>query len=350
MGKEETAKKRTQIVAVYEADGKWKEKARELQVPISTAYRWVNQGDHEDRRGGRRFTKVNQEHRDFMVTLIENNPRITLKEMAEGLKAKFSTASADFSLSKTAISSHLDMALYTLKKVRFEPERANVPANKEKRKAFVEKLLICQGQNKPMVFMDETNFNIHISRSAGRSKKGTRCSTVAAASKGSNIHVIGAIASLGLIHLEVKRGSFKKEDAKLWMKTCLEQAMQKYGQPVVLVMDNAPCHSKVEDDILTDGLSDCEILRLSPYSPMFNPIENVWSVIKAYVKRELANKMEFILTRANLNVSMKEHRLRALEAVVQESTELVTPSLCNNCIANIQGKVSSALALEDMSF
>ena len=105
MGKEETAKKRTQIVAVYEADGKWKEKARELQVPISTAYRWVNQGDHEDRRGGRRFTKVNQEHRDFMVTLIENNPRITLKEMAEGLKAKFSTASADFSLSKTAISS-----------------------------------------------------------------------------------------------------------------------------------------------------------------------------------------------------------------------------------------------------
>ena len=116
-------------------------------------------------------------------------------------------------ISKTSICNHLDKMMYTLKAVRFEPERCNSLENKQKRKEFVEQLLAYQGENRPIIFMDESNFNLHISRQAGRSLQGSRCSTLAAASRGANIHIIAAISSFGLVYHKIKHGAFKKVDA-----------------------------------------------------------------------------------------------------------------------------------------
>ena len=61
-----------------------------------------------------------------------------------------------------------------------------------------------------------------------------------------------------------------------------------------MVVDNAPCHSNIEEVFSEEEFLGCEVLRLGPYSPMFNPIEQVWFLIKAYVK-ELAAKIVSIL-------------------------------------------------------
>ena len=227
--------------------------------------------------------------------------------------------------------------MYSLKSVRFEPEAANSAVNKEKRKVFAEALLSAQSQNLPILFMDETNFNLHITRSQGRSQRGIRCTTVPASPKGANIHVVGCIGSLGLIHYEVRRGSFKKDSAQEWVKSCLRIAREKYGRPVVLVLDNAPCHSQIEDILDEEEFKDHRILRLGPYSPMLNPIEHVWSVVKAYVKRLLAEKMLSILASTDAILSIKEHRLRALEQLIHESMGTVDVNLCSSCIEGIQG-------------
>ena len=52
---------------------------------------------------------------------------------------------------------------------------------------------------------------------------------------------MGAISSLEMYELRI--GPFKREQAAEWVKTCLEIAIEKHGGPVVLVVDNAPCHS-----------------------------------------------------------------------------------------------------------
>ena len=208
ISKEERARKRTQIVTAHESNGDWRQVSRELGVPISTAYRWVQQGDQLDRRGGRRYNKITGEHREHMVQLIEANPRITLGEIDASISEIYSV-----SVSNPTIATYFDAMTYTLKTVRFEREKANCLENKIKRKAFVENLLEVQAQNVPIVFMDETNLNIRISRTEGRSVRGSRCTTVAAGSKGANVHVIGAISNLGIVHYELKRGSFKKENA-----------------------------------------------------------------------------------------------------------------------------------------
>ena len=111
--KEERAMKRTQVVAVHEADGDWREKARQLNIPAGTAYRWVKEGDKPDMRGGRRHGKVTDVHRAYMVTMVEKNPRTTLSEIKEGLLRQFGLA-----VSKPTISKHLDALMYTLKMVR----------------------------------------------------------------------------------------------------------------------------------------------------------------------------------------------------------------------------------------
>ena len=63
---------------------------------------------------------------------------------------------------------------------------------------------------------------------------------------------------------------------------------------VVIVLDNAPCHSHIEE-VLADEFRRNHVLRLAPYSPMLNPIENIWSVVKADVKSNLAEHLQEML-------------------------------------------------------
>ncbi len=72
--------------------------------------------------------------------------------------------------------------------------------------------------------------------------------------------MIGCIGFLGLIHHEIKRGSFNKESAKAWIEVCLRKANEIYGTQVLLVIDNAPYHSTVEDVLLNHEFIVHEIL------------------------------------------------------------------------------------------
>lgn len=338
--------KKSQILGAYTANGDWKALAREIGVSERTAYRWIQNGDIPDQRGGSRRKKVQVEHITFCVNQVEDNPRITLGSLQALLKAKY-----DLDVSLETIRTHLDGACYTLKDIRFEPESGNKEINKEKRKDFVCSLLNFQSQNLPILYMDETNFNIHISRKEGRSKKGTRATVVAAGSRGANVHCIGCISARGLVHYEIRRGSFKKENAHTWIKDCLRKAKDLYNGPVVLVIDNAPCHSKTEEIVEEPEFRGNFILRLGPYSPMLNPIESAWSVIKADVKRKMAEIMPDMLNGIGQgSLPCTEFRLRILEDIIVSSLNLITPTLSNNNIARIQSLFPSVLNKEDVSY
>ena len=51
-----------------------------------------------------------------------------------------------------------------------------------------------------------------------------------------------------------------------------EKRIQSLKRPVVVVLDNAPCHSRIEKILLEEEFKDHKFLGLAPYSPMFNPI------------------------------------------------------------------------------
>ena len=54
---------------------------------------------------------------------------------------------------------------------------------------------------------------------------------------------------------------------------------------VVLICDNAPCHSTV--DKLEEDFPGLTVQRLLPFSLMFNPVENIWCEMKSYIKRHM---------------------------------------------------------------
>ena len=116
-----------------------------------------------------------------MVNLIEDNNRITLQEIVDQIRVRFELQS-----SKPSVWKHLDVATYTLKKVRFESENSNILQNKLKRKRFIEKLQY-QAENLPIYFMDESNANIHISWREDRSLRGTPYIAILASS---NVHMM----------------------------------------------------------------------------------------------------------------------------------------------------------------
>lgn len=342
MSKEERARARTLITTLHAQDEDWKQVAKELNVPASTAFRWVKEGDKPDTRGGRRFTKVTDKHREFMAFLLENNPTITLREMVEKLYQEF-----QLKIAKTSVSNHLNMMVYSLKNLRSDPAVANCLENKQKREKFVKKLLQYKKLNIPIVFMGVTNYNLHVSSTANSMRKGTRCRKIADGSSGYSLYMISAISSLGLIHHEIKRMSFKNEEAFVWVRVCLKVAMDKYDGPVVLVIDDKPCLNGIEKELSQGEFANCIVLRPSPHCTPLNPIEEVWLFLKTEARKNLKEEIKSSSKLNGIGVSASES-LWILAKVIKQALDLVTPEFCNTCIANTEKKLSFAVALNDL--
>ena len=150
----------------------------------------------------------------------------------------------------------------------------------------------------------------------------------------------------------VQNGNSSVQNGKNYYKYKYKKAAKRqYGGPVVMVVDNAPCHSNIEEVFSEEEFLGCEVLRLGPYSPMFNTIEQVWSLIKAYVKKELAAKIVSILAMERRDgLSITEQRAGALTSLIEEESGRVTPEVCNRFIAGIISKIPAAVALEDVVF
>ena len=193
------------ILEVYEMDGNRKALAENLSILKTTLYRWISKGNQPDSRGGPRNCKVKQVHLDFIQALVDENPRITLKVISERIEAQFG-----FKLSKSTVVKHLYMMTYMLKAVRFVPKRANSIENKNKR-SFCSKLLNYQSTGKPILFMDETNFNLHIPRRDGPSLKGRWCNVVSASTQGAIFTLLDVLVPMASCTMKFKEDLFERK-------------------------------------------------------------------------------------------------------------------------------------------
>jgi transposase len=117
---------------------------------------------------------------------------------------------------------------------------------------------------------------------------------------------------------------------------------------MVIVLDNAPCHSKAE--VVMAEYPGASLLRLAPYSPMLNPIESAWSAIKSQMKRKEAESINELLA-GNLNnngLTQTEWRLRYVESLIDEARNTVTPLMCMKFVNHTQTYYADALSLKDM--
>ncbi|KNE95510.1 hypothetical protein PSTG_11223 [Puccinia striiformis f. sp. tritici PST-78] len=99
------------------------------------------------------------------------------------------------------------------------------------------------------------------------------------------VTVIPAVSLDGLVCSVAQPGSITRLDFEFFLEEVLIPCMSPYpGRNSVLVMDNARIHHGGRIQEICEA-NQIVLIYLSPYSPDFNPIEKVFSVLKSRLKR-----------------------------------------------------------------
>ena len=202
----------------------------------------------------------------------------------------------------------------------------NKDVNKAKRVEYMNQFFQNRAEGRSIVWVDETNFNLYCKRSKGRSRIGTRASVVIPASKGANLHCIGAMKTSAVVLFSTRRGSFKAEDCLQWFRELVAACHNQGIENPTFVIDNAPNHCRLEN--ILGKFPHVKLLRLAPYSYLLNPIELMWSAFKSHLKRRLSQRMPFILDiERNAELSIAERRMREMESIASDAIQLITPNM-----------------------
>jgi transposase len=144
-----------------------------------------------------------------------------------------------------------------------------------------------------LVFVDESGANTQMARLAGRSPVGERFLTHVPFGHYETSTLIAAVRLDGARAPWVFTGAMDGEMFLAWIRQGLVPTLQPED---LVIMDNLATHkvAGVREAIESAGARLC---YLPPYSPDFNPIENMWSKIKQSL-RSLAPRTGEELLRA----------------------------------------------------
>lgn len=155
-----------------------------------------------------------------------------------------------------------------------------------------------------LVFLDESGINTGMTRLYGRSMSDERVIDYTPDVRFERTSLLSSVRSNGDMVPLVFEGALNGDLFKAYISHCLAPTLHKGD---IVIMDNLTSH-KVKgaiDPILAVGAS---VVYLPPYSPDFNPIEMMWSKVKAHLRKVKARTCEL------------------LEIAIVEALELITTS------------------------
>ena len=159
-------------------------------------------------------------------------------------------------------------------------QNRSVPDVKEKRKSWREHL--SENDANHLVFLDESGVNTDMTRHYARSKKNERAVDSTPVNTPCNTTILFSVRLNGKTCHTVYCGGTTMEWFAEYLKTMLIPALSKTD---IIVMDNMRSHhAKIVKQVLDE--SEINDLYLPPYSPDLNPIEKMWSKLKAYLRKE----------------------------------------------------------------
>lgn len=138
------------------------------------------------------------------------------------------------------------------------------------------------------MFVDESGCDTRAGfRKTGWSPKGVTPKDITALQRSARFSILPAYNVEGVLYSEVYTGT---TDAERFLTFCehLVSKCDRYPLPnSVVVMDNASIHHSEEVEALF-ARAGVRLVYLPPYSPDFNPIEEYFSQLKAFIKRDFS--------------------------------------------------------------
>jgi transposase len=158
-----------------------------------------------------------------------------------------------------------------------------------------------------LVFIDESGASTDLQRLRGRSPRGQRCVASGPAGHWKTTTMIGAVRVDGPLACATLDGAVDADSFIAWITHDLCPQLRSGD---VVVMDNLPAHKSVAIAKTIDAVG-ARLIYLPPYSPDFNPIENLWSKVKEALRSAAARTIETLgqaITRAIASVTAADCR------------------------------------------
>jgi transposase len=253
--------------------------------------KYEDEGEVEKKKRGGSAKKLSEEQRETLRDWVDEDCKVTLKEMKEKVKMEMNVK-----ISTSTIDNYLRDFHYTLKRTSLIPIKRNDPETIEKRFAYAQEFMQMYGdekmEQKQFVFIDESGFNISMRSKYGRAKKGCRAVSYVKHLRSENISLCCAISTLGIIGWTARDTPYNSES----FCEFLLQVMKNYPLPnCVFIFDNAQFH-KTQAVYNTITLHGHRILPLPPYSPFLNPVENLFSQWKNFIRRQSPSTRDHLMS------------------------------------------------------
>jgi transposase len=260
--------------AVDRREGSRRQLAARFSVNVSTITRLLqlrrDTGAFQPRphAGGTEPT-LDQEGLERLRRLVEETPDATLEQHRQGLGISGSIMIVWRGLEKLGIT--------RTKKTLHASEQGR-PEVQEERRSFRQEVEPIEP--KRLVFVDETGVTTAMTPAYGRAPKGGRVEASAPASWES----VTVIAAMGLNGIRAPLAFPGGTDA-VTFQTYVEQVLvPALREGDVVIFDNLAAHLRPE---VTEAIerAGARVLPLPPYSPDFNPIEEMFSKFKECLRR-----------------------------------------------------------------
>ena len=236
-----------------------------LNVSSSTVHRWLHH-PHPKTYIRNTPSKTSRIVESIRIALL-NDPFLTCVKLRDLIQQLF-----NFKVSTTLIHTTIRKSGMTKKKARRFSSPDNLP---QKTQDFLTLRNTYLRENRIFVSLDETSFGRNGVQTMGYAPRGEKLLLKRPAPTIQTTSVMAVASQDRLIHWESRRGSYDSESF------CDYLDRLQLPDKVVILLDNARFHhSKRAAEIIT--AKGWTFLFTPPYSPWFNPIEEVFSIVKRH--------------------------------------------------------------------
>ena len=139
-----------------------------------------------------------------------------------------------------------------------------------------------------LVFLDETGATTKMSRLRGRAPRGDRCRAALPHGHWKTTTLVAGLRLDSLTAPMVIDGAMNGEVFTAYAETLLAPTLNPGD---IVIMDNLPAH-KAADARAAIERTGATLMFLPPYSPDFNPIEQVFAKLKALLRKAAARTID----------------------------------------------------------
>ena len=286
--------------------------------PISTLQNIVKRAEHQqqNRQRGRRKNIHPVAHAPYITQWLEDDCTITLGELSRRCQVRLG-----LEISRSTLCRALDQFNYSFKRVTVRDERGETEENNLRRFEYTGVFNPAFTRNpRSFFFMDEVGFSVSMRRAYGYAPRGERAEMTAPAIRSRNLTIMALVGNAQgepatkLLVWKILPGAGNATECHTFLGEVLALFRERGIASGTIVLDNVRFHHSAQVTALFPPGGPFQLLFLPPYTPDFNPIENVFSKWKGRVRQAQVRN---------------EHKLRV---AIASAAANITEDNISNCI------------------